>query len=262
MEPAPTQFNLNRRLEILLAEDNLSNQRLLVYKFTRRGHKVSIAGNGLEALEQWRAGAYDLVLMDLMMPVMDGFEAARRIRAEEKAEGRKRTPIVALTANEDGDIRERCLKAGMDDYIAKPVTPLRLDGLLSGFGAASAVLSDEGLAPPSQDGLFDANLLGAVVNKPDRLVRYAELLSADLEREMGRLAEAVNAGDRDAIFRSAHAIKGAARPLKGSEMSALAEKMQLGVQAGSEEFLRTLLAGLREIYENVRLELKKVSLLK
>jgi two-component system sensor histidine kinase/response regulator len=115
----------NRRpLSILLVEDNLVNQAVVVRLLTRQGHSVSVAENGrtaLVALEQ----SFDLVLMDVQMPEMDGFEATALIREKEKASG-GHVPIIALTAHAMKGDQERCLAAGMDDYLCKPLNPTAL----------------------------------------------------------------------------------------------------------------------------------------
>jgi PAS domain S-box-containing protein len=115
---AATAFN------ILLAEDNPVNQRLACTLLQRQGHRVTVAGNGQEAVLAWQKGSFDLILMDMMMPEVDGIQATHRIRQLEAQSDQPgaRTPIIAMTANVmDGD-RERCLAAGMDDYVSKPIS--------------------------------------------------------------------------------------------------------------------------------------------
>jgi signal transduction histidine kinase/DNA-binding response OmpR family regulator len=107
-------------LSILLAEDNLVNQRVAMTMLGKMGHRITLATNGLEALEQWRQTAFDLILMDVQMPEMTGLEAATQIRREE-AMG-VHIPIVAMTASAMSEERDRCLAAGMDDFISKPVS--------------------------------------------------------------------------------------------------------------------------------------------
>ncbi len=111
---------------VLVAEDNRVNAKLAVAMLEKYGCLVDVAADGLEALEALGRATYDLVLMDCQMPELDGFEATRRLRAREEAAGLPRTPIVAMTANAMAGDRERCLEAGMDDYIAKPVRPADL----------------------------------------------------------------------------------------------------------------------------------------
>jgi CheY-like chemotaxis protein len=110
---------------ILLAEDNRVNQMLAVRLLEKRGHMVEVAGDGSEALERLRTADFDLVLMDVQMPVMGGFEATAAVRETEKSTG-KHIPIVALTAHAAPGDRERCLAAGMDGYVTKPIHPEEL----------------------------------------------------------------------------------------------------------------------------------------
>jgi CheY-like chemotaxis protein len=114
-----------RGLRILLAEDNHVNQILAVRLLEKRGHHVQVAGDGREALEKLKTADFDLVLMDVQMPVMGGFEATAAVREMEKGTG-KHIPIVALTAHAVKGDRERCLAAGMDGYIGKPIHPEEL----------------------------------------------------------------------------------------------------------------------------------------
>ena len=114
-----------RRLEILLAEDAAVNQEVAVGMLEMRGHRVEIAENGKEAIAALERRPFDVVLMDLEMPEMDGLEAAAAIRTKEQASG-GHIPIIAMTAHAVKGFRERCLEAGMDDYITKPVNPQEL----------------------------------------------------------------------------------------------------------------------------------------
>ena len=114
-----------RGFRILLAEDNLVNQMLAVRLLEKRGHHVQVAGDGREALEKLKTADFDLVLMDVQMPVMGGFEATAAVREMEKGTG-KHIPILALTAHAVTGDRERCLAAGMDGYVAKPIRPEEL----------------------------------------------------------------------------------------------------------------------------------------
>ena len=122
-EPSPA--SKAGRLRVLLVEDNVVNQMVAQSLLERRGFEVVVAGNGREGVEAFQRGAFDLVLMDIQMPEMDGFEALAAIRALEERTGRH-TPVVALTAHAMKEDRDRCLAAGMDDYLSKPIEASRL----------------------------------------------------------------------------------------------------------------------------------------
>ena len=117
---APPQAVVYRELQILLAEDNVVNQRVAALLLERQGHTVTVAANGKEAIELWQSRPFDLILMDVQMPEMDGFQAAQEIRKME-AETGQHIPIIALTARAMKGDRERCLAAGMDGYLSKPI---------------------------------------------------------------------------------------------------------------------------------------------
>jgi two-component system, sensor histidine kinase and response regulator len=108
-------------LRVLLAEDNEVNQRLISRLLEKKGHTVAVAQNGQMAVRMWSEQEFDLVAMDMQMPIMDGLEATAEIRVRERDTGRH-VPIVAMTANAFDEDREKCLRGGMDGYIAKPVT--------------------------------------------------------------------------------------------------------------------------------------------
>jgi len=118
-------------LSILLVEDNFLNQKITTYNLRKYNHKVSIANNGLEAVNLFKEKKFDLILMDIMMPVMDGLEATREIRKIEKANKLSEyTPIIAVTANTLDNDREKCLSWGMDEFIAKPFDMNQLNEIL------------------------------------------------------------------------------------------------------------------------------------
>jgi PAS domain S-box-containing protein len=135
-EPAtplpPANAQPKRTMRILVAEDNLVNQRLALRLLEKRGHRVVVASNGREALAALEEDTFDLVLMDIQMPEMDGMEATAKIREKENLTGRHQ-PVVALTAHAMKGDQELCLAAGMDDYLTKPIRPQELDKLLDKY---------------------------------------------------------------------------------------------------------------------------------
>jgi CheY-like chemotaxis protein len=129
-------------LHVLVAEDNSVNQRLVRRLLEKRGHHVDVVGNGLEALRALSDKSYDLVLMDMQMPELDGLETTARIRMQEEAAGSRHQPIVALTANAMSGDEERCRRAGMDGYLTKPFQSEKLDEVLEKYAIESAAQSE------------------------------------------------------------------------------------------------------------------------
>jgi CheY-like chemotaxis protein len=125
------------RLRILLAEDNRINQVLAVRLLEKRGHEVAVVGNGEEALAALDIQAFDLILMDVQMPEMDGFQATAAIRKGEMKTG-KHIPIIAMTAHAMAGDKERCLEAGMDEYLTKPIRPEQLSDVLKRYSLATS----------------------------------------------------------------------------------------------------------------------------
>ena len=144
MEETPRLITQQSMLEaakhsvrILLVEDNPVNQKLAVAMLKRMGHRVTLANNGAEACVIFDRDPFDLVLMDVQMPEMDGFEATRRLRQRERETG-IRVPIVAMTAHAMSGDRERCLDAGMDDHITKPISRKVLEETVMRYSGAAA----------------------------------------------------------------------------------------------------------------------------
>jgi len=119
-------------LKILLVEDNLLNQRIVLFSLKKYNHEVTIANNGLEAVEKFNESEFDVILMDIMMPVMDGLEATVKIREVEMIkQSERRTPIIALTANTMDNDRDKCISYGMDEFMAKPFDIEKLKTIFS-----------------------------------------------------------------------------------------------------------------------------------
>ena len=125
----PTAQVSGSSLRILLAEDNLVNQKVAMGMLGKMGHRITLATNGLEALEQWRQGDFDLILMDVQMPEMNGLQATTQIRREEAIGAY--VPVVAMTASAMSEDRDRCLAAGMDDFVSKPVSSKVLEQMIT-----------------------------------------------------------------------------------------------------------------------------------
>jgi two-component system sensor histidine kinase/response regulator len=194
-----------RRLNLLLAEDNPVNQRLAASVLERRGHKVAIASNGREAIAALAREAFDVVLMDVQMPEMGGFEATAAIRAREVESG-THVPIIAITAHVMKGDRERCLAAGMDEYITKPLDSQRLCRLVEQMGGLTPAAGADVDAP---SGLSD-EVHTRVGGDRALLAEISRLFVDDAPTYLNRIREAMDEQDLDALRRAAHALKGAA----------------------------------------------------
>ena len=194
--PTPQPEGSGSGLRILLAEDNPVNQRLALRLLEKMGHRITLVDNGLDALERTMQGGYDLVLMDVQMPELDGLTATRRIRQWELVHG-AHVPIVAMTARAMQGDRERCLEAGMDDYLSKPIDSEQLRQLVSRFHVehAGPVLAWRG-ALLRLDG--DSSLL----------LELAELFIVDGPQLMQALYATLDDGDLPAAQRAVHSLQG------------------------------------------------------
>ena len=195
-----------RRLHILIAEDNAVNQRLAASLLERRGHRVTIANNGREAVNALAHTRFDAVLMDVQMPEMGGFEATAAIRSREATKQLPRVPIVAMTAHAMKGDRERCLAAGMDAYLTKPLDSRRLCVTVEEL-AANRPPSETG--EPNADETLDA-VLARVGGDRQLLAEITRLFIEDAPRHVDNIARAIDTGNADALRRAAHGLKGAA----------------------------------------------------
>jgi len=253
--PAPVELQQTASqlppLSILLAEDSLANQKLAIGLLKRWGHTVTVANNGREAVDLAAKTDYDLILMDIQMPELDGMEATALIRQEQARTG-KRVPIIAMTAHAMKGDRKLCLDAGMDDYVSKPVRPHDLLAAMVTFftpgtkSAASATTSqptphrsnsvDELPADVRIDWsvarsrvLEDEDLLREVI---DAFLSEAEVLAVDLSK-------ALTSADSQTVSRLAHTLKSNLRTF-GVPMADALQTIEFAAKAGDLEPVKTL----------------------
>jgi two-component system sensor histidine kinase/response regulator len=252
-----TQSTAQRRFSghVLLVEDNFVNQKVAVRFLERLGCTVEVASNGAEGVEACRRRRFDIVLMDLQMPVMDGMAATRKIREWETTE---HTPIVALTANAMTGDRELCEMAGMDGYLTKPIEVERLRDILTKFGLESQDAPRYGSssgAPKPQSAHAPVDL-GEFHRITDGDQAFAqELIAAFIvsgEQQLAELVAAAAKNDRAALARAAHKLKGACANIHAQSLKALAERLETDSATAEARTLEKDNALLRREFDRVR----------
>jgi PAS domain S-box-containing protein len=202
-------------LRVLVVEDNLTSRTFVTTLLTQWGHSVTVAGSGREAIDASAGGRFDLILMDLQMPLMGGLEAATAIRARERETG-GHTRIVAVTAHAMPGDRERCLAAGMDAYLSKPVKPAELEATLAavtpgGKTASDGAAIDAGAAarpPDTSSAIDEAGLVLAFGGKRELARDVIDVFLEDAPVMLARITDAVGARDAKGVGAGAHALKG------------------------------------------------------
>ena len=218
------------RARVLLVEDNVVNQRVAAGLLTRRGHHVTVAGDGRVALEMIERETFDVVLMDLQMPVLGGLDATLALRARERDTG-SHVRVVAMTAHAMIGDRERCLAAGMDGYLSKPIDPAALFAVVeqTGVGAAPAVPPLAGPAPRT----FAADaLMRRLSGDHELMADVLRLFREDLPVRLAAIEQAVTSGDAPLLRAAAHALKGSAANLSAIALFESANALE-AMAAGS-----------------------------
>jgi PAS domain S-box-containing protein len=250
-----------RPLRILLAEDSLPNQKLAVGLLTKWGHSITVAGNGREAIAAWEAHPFDLILMDVQMPELDGLQATQLIRQRERDTGR-RIPIIAMTAHAMKGDREQCLSAGMDGYVPKPIRVKELSA------AVAELFGEPDAKPPVAAEVSQRN--GSFVDWPaaletvqgDRalLKTVIDAVLGECPVVLGELERALGARDAAVVRRAAHTIKGALRPFEATKATDLAGRIEEAGRNGNLDAAPGLVADLKDEMTAVLNELQGFSI--
>jgi signal transduction histidine kinase/DNA-binding response OmpR family regulator len=219
------------RLKVLLADDNALNRELATTLLTEQGHEVLDVTNGVKALDALKERHFDMVLMDVQMPVMDGISATRAIRDPNSGVLDPDIPIIALTAHALKGDRERFLEAGMNDYISKPITMRGFYDTIARAAAGAPPASSTGASakPAQTDGstLFDRqSALDMLGGREALLRRMDEIFIRDVPEDLKQLTESLETHDWDTARRLAHSIKGAARTVGALRTGAIAEQLE------------------------------------
>jgi two-component system, sensor histidine kinase and response regulator len=215
-----------KRRRILLAEDNPVNQRVALHVLNKAGHSTVAVNNGKEALEALARESFDLVLMDVQMPEMDGLEATRAIRAQEERTG-SHVPIVAMTAHAMKGDRERCLEAGMDDYLSKPVQKAELLRVIQSATAGAHSAADPAPLVGRGEPVFDIEVaLDRVDGEEEFLAEVVQLFLADAPCRMDEIRQAISQKNCKRLASAAHSLKGATGCLGGRRASSAALQLE------------------------------------
>jgi CheY-like chemotaxis protein len=253
----------SRGWRILLAEDNLINQKVMLAALQNVGHRVAVVGNGKEVLAMLEQQAFDLVLMDLQMPEMDGLQATHAIRAREKTSGRH-LPIIALTAHAMKDDRARCLAGGMDDFLTKPVQIDQLRLIIEDLMVPSQNKAPP-LPPPAAAVTLDCQtLLARVGGNAPALVEILDLVPGEVTKLLEELQDAVAKRDARLMQRAAHTLKGTFSSLSAAngreaaaQLESLAHNNELEHVDEAFRELQRQIAAILDAVEKVRQELLK-----
>ncbi len=233
-----------RGLKILLAEDSVPNQKLAIGLLRKQDHEIVVAADGVAALSQWKSDHFDLILMDVQMPHMDGLEATRLIRKREEA-AHRHIPIIAMTAHAMHGDEDRCLAAGMDAYVAKPIRPEDLFTAIDDVGPQ--VILNRPTPPPSthRSAPFSAQInwtaaLAVVQQDAELLTEVVDAVLEEVPRLTNDLRRAIGEGDAPTVQRMAHTIKGNMRTFQADHGVAVAEQLEQRGREGNLQDAQSL----------------------
>ncbi|MEI6422094.1 MAG: response regulator, partial [Lentisphaerota bacterium] len=251
---------------ILLAEDSITNQEVAVGLLKKFGLSVDVVVNGAEAVRALETVPYDLVLMDVQMPVMDGLAAARRIRDPRSSVKNHQIPVIAMTAGAIQGDREQCLKAGMNDYVTKPILPHKLAGALDKWlpkdkaeGGNEKVDSElPSSLPIHPSPIFDrTGMMTLFTNDADLLRTVAKSFLQNIPQQITTLKGYLETGDTFDVGRIAHSIKGASANVCGEALCKMAAEMEKAAMSGDLAAAGSRISELEAQFDALKRELEK-----
>jgi CheY-like chemotaxis protein/HPt (histidine-containing phosphotransfer) domain-containing protein len=252
-----TNRETRARFRLLLVEDNPANQEVALGILSRLGYCADVVADGRFALLALSQKDYDLVLMDCQLPEMDGYEATRQIRQKDTAVRNHEIPIIAMTAHAMAGDREKCLAAGMNDYLSKPVRPGLLEQAIEkwtgGYTVESVVPAPAPAPLQASSETFDCEGLTDRLMGDDELARrvVARFLG-DMPQQLAALSQAISSADGSAVRTAAHSIKGAAANVGGTQVRDAAWKLEQLGNAGELGPAASVLNDLSASFDRVR----------
>ncbi|MEF3274570.1 MAG: PAS domain-containing protein [Chloroflexus sp.] len=222
------------KLRVLVAEDNEVNQQVVLQLLRVLGHQVTVVSNGVEAVQAVQRQAFDVVLMDIQMPEMDGEEATRRIRA--LGDQIRQPRIIALTAYAMAGMRERCLAAGMDGFLNKPVRLQDLHATLQPHVRQLGTAADAGASVATSDQVIDWNVFGELLavlgtDQAEALATTRALIQREFQQQLEQLMAAITSQDIEQARRIAHRLKGGARQVGAVQVAMAAQRLEQAASA-------------------------------
>ena len=253
-QPPENKIHVASGKKILLVDDNEVNQEVVRMMLENLGFVAHIAANGREALNAVETKEYDAILMDCMMPVMDGYEATGEIRRKQLEDGLGYTPIIAMTANAIEGDREKCLAAGMDDYLSKPFQSQTLLTVLSKWLAIEVGVTqvDEPTAAREENlPVINQNTIKSLMafenaGNPGFFSRIIELYTVNADQTLRKLEQAYSANDAWVIFQAAHALKSSSQQIGADSFAELCRIIETDARSGSFDASGRTLSNLKQ----------------
>jgi PAS domain S-box-containing protein len=258
----------HRKARILLADDNITNQQVALGILKKLGLSADSVANGREALDALKSLPYDLVLMDVQMPEMDGLEATRQIRNPRSAIPNRSIPIIAMTAHAMQGDKEKCLEAGMDDYVVKPVSPRALAEAMEKWLPEETSIQESAVRRQNVETrnaksehysslIWDrAAMLNRLLGDEELAGTIIEGFLMDIPRQIEALRAYLDAGDAAGAERQAHTIKGASSNVGGEDLQALASELEQAGKAGDLESIKTRMDELAASFAELKQTMK------
>jgi two-component system, sensor histidine kinase and response regulator len=237
-----------KKLRVLLAEDNAVNQRVVLYRLRMLGHHADLAQDGIEALKFFDEIEYDVILMDVHMPNLDGYSATKEIRQRERDRNRKPVWIIATTANALPEDREKCLTAGMNDYVAKPIQAKALVYALE----KAVIASGSSLPATDLTALVDSGIGNLI---PELISVFLESAPSDIQK----MRAALGNQDAKALGNAAHALKGSCSNLGAARLREFCQQIEHHSRSGTLDQVLKLLESIDQEFGRVKTELQALS---
>ena len=245
-----------RRVRILLVEDNIINQKVAISTLKKLGYNADAVANGKKAVRALEMIPYDIVLMDCQMPEMDGYEATGEIRKRSSKVLNHEVPVIAMTANAMKGAREKCLKAGMDDYLSKPIYPKELSDMLEKWiGKQDASPQEEATVSdiePAQNIFDKAGLLDRLMGDQELANEILGEFLEDVPRKFTALKEAIENGDAPSVQLQAHTIKGQSANVGGEALRETAFEIEKAGKTGDLETVKACMTELEAQFDRLK----------